>query len=230
MKRVPREGECTAGRNAAHDRAIRDAAERFRRQPTDRQTREALNTAVRCALREPLLLAATKRLRFGPLRYDVEDLIEDVFGRLYEKLVLLILEKDWPDCCDHEGERIKSPTAFLACAARNLLTDVLKAVPQQGHELDTSFYVVDGQSAPFDGLINEDRERNLSNLLDLMDASDRVWLVLRISEGWSYEQLGKLHGIKPGNARVRFHRALKTARELASSPGFSQSDRQKIAV
>jgi RNA polymerase sigma factor (sigma-70 family) len=68
---------------------------------------------------------------------------------------------------------------------------------------------------PDKALHDKAEQQGLERLLMALSPEDRALLLLRYTEGLSYEELSRIYGRRPGLLKMRVHRALKRMRELA---------------
>jgi RNA polymerase sigma-70 factor (ECF subfamily) len=125
-------------------------------------------------------------------RYDVEDLVQEVFLAVFRRI-----------------SSLKDAAAFpgwLAMIARNRATDYLRKAPR-AEELPLP-----------EALASEDRsETEARSILDLvrnLPEAYRETLVLRLVEGMTGPEIAARTGLTPGSVRVNLHRGMAQLREL----------------
>ena len=123
-------------------------------------------------------------------RYDVEDLVQEVFLAVFRRI-----------------SSLKDPAAFpgwLARIARNRATDYFRKEPR-------------AEELPED-LASEDRSegeaRSILDLVRRLPEAYRETLVLRLVEGMTGPEIAERTGLTPGSVRVNLHRGMAQLREL----------------
>ncbi len=125
-------------------------------------------------------------------REEVEDLVQDVFLRVYSKL-----------------RSLRDPVAFggwLASIARNRANDFHRRA-QETEELPEELAAVapaSGEAAAILGLIRT------------LPEAYRETLVLRLVEGMTGPEIARRTGLTPGSVRVNLHRGMTMLREMLS--------------
>jgi RNA polymerase sigma factor (sigma-70 family) len=69
-------------------------------------------------------------------------------------------------------------------------------------------------------------ESALNSLLGQLSPGDRQLIELNIFHEMKAEEVGQILGISAGNARVRFHRALKNMRKVWQAQEAGQEEKQ----
>lgn len=123
-------------------------------------------------------------------RYDVEDLVQEVFLTVFRRI-----------------SSLRDPAAFagwIAMIARNRATDFLRREAP-------------AEELPED-LSSEDRsETEARAILDLVRSLPEAYretLVLRLVEGMTGPEIAERTGLTPGSVRVNLHRGMAQLREL----------------
>jgi RNA polymerase sigma-70 factor (ECF subfamily) len=123
-------------------------------------------------------------------RYDVEDLVQEVFLAVFRRIASL------KDAAAFPG--------WLAMIARNRATDYLRKEPR-------------AEELPED-LASEDRsETEARSILDLVRSLPEAYretLVLRLVAGMTGPEIAARTGLTPGSVRVNLHRGMAQLREL----------------
>jgi len=125
-------------------------------------------------------------------RYDVEDLVQEVFLAVFRRISSLKEAAAFP--------------GWLAMIARNRATDYLRKEPR-AEELPLP-----------EALASEDRSeveaRSILDLVRSLPEAYRETLVLRLVEGMTGPEIAARTGLTPGSVRVNLHRGMAQLREL----------------
>jgi RNA polymerase sigma-70 factor (ECF subfamily) len=123
-------------------------------------------------------------------RYDVEDLVQEVFLAVFRRISTLRDAAAFP--------------GWLAMIARNRATDYLRKEPRD-------------EELPQD-LPSEDRDeteaRSILDLVRSLPEAYRETLVLRLVEGMTGPEIAARTGLTSGSVRVNLHRGMAQLREL----------------
>ena len=130
---------------------------------------------------------------------DVEDLTQETFFRAFRKL------DGW------RGEA--SFRSWLVTIAGNLLKDEhrrrkrARVISLEGHE------VADHRD-PAAELQRDESEGHLRNGIAELPRLQRDVFLMRIQQGWGYQEIAAALGTTPGAARVHYHHAVKRLKEI----------------
>ena len=133
-------------------------------------------------------------------RDDVEEVVQDTFVRAFASL---------------DGFRGESSLrTWLFTIARRLLLDRRRAAKRRGEQVE----VQEGDAAteydPLDGVVADETQHRLRSALEKLSPTQREVFVLRVSEGMSYAEIADTVGTTEGAARVHYHNAMRTIKEL----------------
>ena len=195
--------------------------------PTGEKTRERMKAGIRAGLNDELLvcfrlmvegrLSALSDLYdmlgrglFGYVRAllgtveDAEDVLQEVFAKLATHRKKLV--------------RVENPKAYVFAMARNEAIKVMR-LRSRGISTDPEHPLLQGILAP-------ERVRVGLSPAEAQDALERLpglqreVVVLKIYEGFTYEEIGRLTGVSPNTAASRYRYAMaKLARSLRKYHG-----------
>jgi RNA polymerase sigma-70 factor (ECF subfamily) len=132
---------------------------------------------------------------------DVEDLTQETFFRAFRRL------ESW------RGEA--SFRSWLVSIAGNLLKDEYrklkgrKVISLDGHDLP------DNRDPDADLQVNESEQRMRRGITELPRLQREVFL-MRVQQGFGYEEIAVALGTTPGAARVHYHHAVKRLKEIVA--------------
>ncbi len=110
--------------------------------------------------------------------------------------------------------------AFLGTIAYRLaLKEVLRE--KQSVELD-GVTLIDAGHTQLDGLLTDERDRMVAEVINSLDERHRDVLILRFYGGCSYEEIAQLLQIAVGTVKSRMFNAVKYCREELRKRGFSR--------
>ena len=75
----------------------------------------------------------------------------------------------------------------------------------------------DGSEGPFERVVNRQRTRLASEILDRLDQPCRELVTMRLKDGMSYAEMSKAMGRSEGALRVQMHRCIGRARDIAAT-------------
>jgi RNA polymerase sigma-70 factor (ECF subfamily) len=159
--------------------------------------------------RGPLTRFAQTRLSRQPHRLaDTDDVVQDVTINVFKRL---------------DRIELRFPGALLAYLRRsvsNRVADEHRRAQRQGAVVTLSDEHPDGRRSPLDATIDKDQLRAYRTALLLLNADDRLAIVMRIEQGASYEAIADRLGKPTANAaRVAVARAMfKLARRMGPLP------------
>ena len=141
----------------------------------------------------PRIMAYCKRM----LNNDkiAEDIFQETFIRFYQKAA---------------GDRPNySIAGFLITIARNLCFDHKRKKNNMVPFEDFHSVFADESEEN-----REDKIKLVIMALDLLELKDKEPLILRLYEGFSYDEIAEIYSISPGNARKRVFRAKLKLKEI----------------
>ena len=133
-------------------------------------------------------------------REDVDEVVQDTFVRAFASL---------------DGFRGESSLrTWLFTIARRLVLDRRRAARRRGEQVE----VQEGDAATeydsLDGVVADETQQRLRAALEKLSPTQREVFVLRVSEGMSYAEIADTVGTTEGAARVHYHDAMRTIKEL----------------
>ena len=133
-------------------------------------------------------------------REDVDEVVQDAFVRAFRAI--------------RSFRRESSFRTWLFSIARRLLVDRRRArqhdrahVPLGEGHATTDF-------GPLDGLIASETQGRLELALQRLTPTQREVFALRVGEGLSHREIAEVIGTTEGAARVHYHNAVRTLKEL----------------
>lgn len=112
----------------------------------------------------------------------LSDLIED----LYQEFFVSLLRDDFKKLRQFKGDRGCTLASWIRVVAARLAIDFLRK--QQPSTTEIKDTIPNGRSDPVDSLIDEERERALSIILESLPARDRIFIDLYFRQGLSPEE------------------------------------------
>jgi RNA polymerase sigma-70 factor, ECF subfamily len=133
-------------------------------------------------------------------RDDVEEVVQDTFVRAFASL---------------DGFRGESSLrTWLFTIARRLVLDRRRAARRRGEQVEVQESDVATEYDSLDGVVADETQRRLQAALAKLSPTQREVFVLRVSEGMSYAEIAETVGTTEGAARVHYHNAMRTIKEL----------------
>ncbi|WP_286755900.1 sigma-70 family RNA polymerase sigma factor [Roseivirga sp. UBA838] len=130
---------------------------------------------------------------------EAEDTLQDVMVRLWDKRAQL-------------GE-YRSVEALAVTVCKNRCIDKLKSKKHKYHEDVQTLEVESGLSNPYRSLELGESMKLMLKAFDTLPDQQRLLVILRDVEGYSYEEISMQTGLQINNIRVGLSRARKAARE-----------------
>ena len=168
--------------------------------------------------RPPLFLFL---LRLVGERAAAEDLVQEVFWRLWERRIDYDPERPFPAWLYTIARRLAWNEMQRACH-RTVGFSNLSETDQQRLEAGGAN---SGQLSPEDLMLAADHRSRVQAALQTLPQDQRLCLVLREYEGRSHREIGEILGCSEGNARVLTHRARRALRPLLESLLESEEER-----
>ena len=134
------------------------------------------------------------------VREDVEELVQDTFVRAFQSL---------------DGFRgASSFRTWLFTIERRLVLDRQRAAKRRPDRVEVQEADAATEYDALDTLVAGEAEQRLMAATQRLSPTQREVFVLRVSEGLSYKEIADLVGTTEGAARVHYHNALRTVKEL----------------
>jgi RNA polymerase sigma-70 factor (ECF subfamily) len=133
-------------------------------------------------------------------RDDVEEVVQDTFVRAFASLN------------GFRGE--SSLRTWLFTIARRLVLDRRRAARRRGEQVEVQESDAATEYDSLDGVVADETQRRLQAALAKLSPTQREVFVLRVSEGMSYAEIADTVGTTEGAARVHYHNAMRTIKEL----------------
>jgi RNA polymerase sigma-70 factor, ECF subfamily len=133
-------------------------------------------------------------------RDDVEEVVQDTFVRAFASI---------------DGFRGDSSLrTWLFTIARRLLLDRRRSARRRGEQVEVRENDAATEYDSLDGVVADETQRRLQAALAKLSPTQREVFVLRVSEGMSYAEIADTVGTTEGAARVHYHNAMRTIKEL----------------
>jgi len=133
-------------------------------------------------------------------RDDVEEVVQDTFVRAFASI---------------DGFRGESSLrTWLFTIARRLLLDRRRSARRRGEQVEVRENDAATEYDSLDGVVADETQRRLQAALAKLSPTQREVFVLRVSEGMSYAEIADTVGTTEGAARVHYHNAMRTIKEL----------------
>ena len=136
---------------------------------------------------------------FG-VRDEVEELVQDTFVRAFHSLATF------------RGE--SSFRTWLFTIQRRLLLDRRRAEKRRPHRVEVREEDAATEYDALDTLVAGDAATRVREAVRRLTPTQREVFMLRVSEGLSYKEIADLVGTTEGAARVHYHNAMRTVKEL----------------
>ncbi len=136
--------------------------------------------------------------RFMSFQTVAEDITQEVFIKLWTK--------------KEELDKYRNVEAFAMTITRNLCLDHLKSPRNNTSELqDIHEPIVD--QTPLDYAENQNDMQLMHQIMDRLPEQQKTLIQLRDIEGYEYDEIEKITGIKTGTIRVSLSRARQKMKE-----------------
>ena len=133
-------------------------------------------------------------------RHDVEEVVQDTFVRAFASI---------------DGFRGESSLrTWLFTIARRLVLDRRRAVRRRGEQVEVQESDAATEYDSLDGVVADETQGRLRAAMEKLSPTQREVFVLRVSEGMSYRDIADTVGTTEGAARVHYHNAMRTIKEL----------------
>jgi RNA polymerase sigma-70 factor, ECF subfamily len=134
---------------------------------------------------------------------DIDELVQDTFVRAFQSLA------------EFRGE--SSLRTWLFTIERRLLVDRRRAERRRvdGEEIGEGDAAT--EYTALDSLVADETEERIRRALEHLSPTQRQVFTLRVAEGLSYREIAGVVGTTEGAARVHYHNALRTIKELVNA-------------
>ena len=160
-------------------------------------------------------------LRLVGDRAAAEDLVQEVFWRLWERRTGYDPERQFPTWLYTIARRL-AWNEMQSAGHRTMRFSELTEAEQQQLEAGQA---AAGQPPPEELVLAADHRARVQAVLRTLPRDQRLCLVLREYEGRSHREIGEILGCSEGNARVLTHRARRALRPLLESLFESEEER-----
>ena len=133
-------------------------------------------------------------------RADVDEVVQDTFVRAFASI---------------DGFRGESSLrTWLFTIARRLVLDRRRTAKRRGEQVEVQESDAATEYDPLDGVVADETQHRLRSAVEKLSPTQREVFVLRVSEGMSYAEIADTVGTTEGAARVHYHNAMRTIKEL----------------
>src|SRR5687768_15201636 len=133
-------------------------------------------------------------------RSDVEEVVQDTFVRAFGSID------------SFRGD--SSLRTWLFAIERRLVVDRRRAARRRKGDVQVQEDDVATEFTALDGVVADETEKRLVSAMSRLSPMQKEVFTLRVSEGMSYRDIAALVGSTEGAARVHYHNALRTVKEL----------------
>jgi RNA polymerase sigma-70 factor (ECF subfamily) len=133
-------------------------------------------------------------------RGDVEEVVQDTFVRAFASLD------------SFRGD--SSLRTWLFTIARRLILDRRRAERRRGEQVEVQDSDATTEYDSLDVVVADETQHRLKAAMARLSATQREVFTLRVSEGLSYKEIADAVGTTEGAARVHYHHAMRTIKEL----------------
>lgn len=133
-------------------------------------------------------------------RAESEDVVQDTFVRAFGSLDAF------------RGESMLR--TWLFTIARRLVLDRRRAARRRGEEAPIDEADAATEFDALDGMVAGETQARLQGALARLTPTQREVFLLRVNEGLSYREIADVAGTTEGAARVHYHNAMRTVKEL----------------
>ncbi len=133
-------------------------------------------------------------------REDIDELVQDTFVRAFGSID------------SFRGE--SSLRTWLFTIERRLAVDRRRSARRRRGDLEIQEDDLATDYTALDGVVADETEQRLMRAMGRLSPTQREVFTLRVSEGMSYRDIANLVGSTEGAARVHYHNALRTVKEL----------------
>jgi RNA polymerase sigma-70 factor (ECF subfamily) len=131
---------------------------------------------------------------------DIDELVQDTFVRAFQSLA------------EFRGE--SSLRTWLFTIERRLLVDRRRAERRRVDREEIGEDDAATEYTPLDSMVAEETEERIRRALAHLSPTQREVFTLRVAEGLSYREIAGVVGTTEGAARVHYHNAVRTIKEL----------------
>ena len=137
-------------------------------------------------------------MSFLKIQADAEDVVQDVMIKCWETI--------------RDPKEIKSIEAFGMTLVRNKSLDKLKKKGRNYTEVSEQYDLASASASPLDETVISDSVQRIRSLISNLPEAQRSVIVLRDMEGFTYDEISQVLGIKVNQVKVYLHRARKQVR------------------
>lgn len=138
-------------------------------------------------------------LRIVGDRFEAEDVVQEVLIKIWKKK-------------DH-FLTITNQEAWCMTLTRNLAIDKTRARKVQTSDIDGFFHLKDNTATPDNALESSDTMKEIKGIINTLPDKQSEVLHLRDIEGFSYQEISDITGLKVDQVKVYLHRARTTLRQ-----------------
>ncbi|WP_114416965.1 RNA polymerase sigma factor [Marinospirillum perlucidum] len=150
---------------------------------------------------------------------DTEDLIQELFLRLYQK------QDHWV--------HLDNPRPWFLRSLYNLYIDLYRKRRRTAGANDKSKQLDDlpyqlasaAEVTPLEATLDSDQQRLLKKALDHLDAEERNLIVLHLMEGYSLPEVAEIQQLPLGTLKSRLHRSKEKLKKLLLKEPFPSAER-----
>lgn len=133
-------------------------------------------------------------------RDEVDELVQDTFVRAFASI---------------DGFRGESSfRTWLFTIERRLLLDRRRAEKRKGATMEVQENSAATEFDALDDMVAAESARKVRAAIDRLTPTQREVFLLRVNEGLSYKEIATAAGTTEGAARVHYHNAVRTIKEL----------------
>ncbi|MFN2398676.1 MAG: RNA polymerase sigma factor [Gemmatimonadaceae bacterium] len=133
-------------------------------------------------------------------RDEVDEIVQDTFVRAFSSL--------------HHFRGDSSLRTWLLSIARNLFRDRLRSAKAQRRMVAIEEDHAVTEHDALDGALADETEARMLAAVDRLTPTQREVFTLRVGEGLSYKEIAGVVGSTEGAARVHYHNAMRSIKEL----------------
>lgn len=133
-------------------------------------------------------------------RAEADEVVQDTFVRAFGSLDAF------------RGE--SALRTWLFTIARRLVLDRRRAERRRGDDAPIDEADAATEYDALDGMVAHETQARLQGALARLTPTQREVFLLRVNEGLSYKEIAEVAGTTEGSARVHYHNAMRTVKEL----------------
>lgn len=133
-------------------------------------------------------------------RFEAEDIVQEAIIKIWKRM--------------DKFSEIENKEAWVITIVRNLAIDKVRAKKKkQTSDINDYFHISDNAPSPDVKLEQKDAVKKVTEIMASLQETQREIITLRDIEGYTYQEIADIMGLKVDQVKVYLFRARKTLRE-----------------